>query len=104
LGRRSRKRYRKVVRPVRRLPKVFQCPACGLPTLTVEVKVYTDEVGEERKAALIRCFNPQCMLRAELKDLPPVFEPVDAYAKFLDAFTQGTVEVRYERGEEGEEG
>ncbi|HDN76025.1 MAG TPA: hypothetical protein ENG05_02730 [Acidilobales archaeon] len=103
MGRRSRKRFKRRIKPVRRLPRIFQCPACGLPTLTVELKTYTREDGEERKVALIRCYNPECGLRATMKDLPSIYAEVDAYAKFLDAFSEGAIEVTYERGEGVEE-
>jgi len=102
LGRRSRKRYKRIIKPVRRLPKVFQCPSCGLPTLTIELKTYfNEEIGEERKEALIRCHNPECRLRAVMRDLPSIYAEVDAYAKFLDAFNEGTIEVTYEEFSEG---
>ncbi len=109
MGRRSRKRYKRPVRRVRRLPKIFQCPACGLPMLTVELKEYSvidETLGGEvtRKNAFIKCLNPECGLRSELKDLPGILEAVDAYAKFLDAFNEGRVEVWFEKGGEGVEG
>ena len=100
MGRRSRKRYKRPIRKVRRLPKLFQCPACGLPTLTIDVSTHVDEEGYEHKSALIRCLNPKCGLRAEMNDIPTVFEAVDVYAKFLDGFTSGEVKVVYEKGEE----
>lgn len=101
MGRRSRKRFKRRIKPVRRLPRIFQCPACGLPTLTIEMKTYVTEDGEERKTAIIKCYNPECGLRATLSNLPSIYSEVDAYAKFLDAFNEGTIEVRYERGGEG---
>ena len=104
MGRRSRKRFKRKIKPPRRLPKIFQCPACGLPTLTVEMKTYTTEDGEEKKMAMIRCYNSECGLRATMKGLPSIYSEVDAYAKFLDAFSEGSIEVSYERGEESEEG
>ncbi len=104
MGRRSRKRYKRIVKPVKRLPRVFQCPACGLPTLTIDLKTYfNEELGEERKEALIKCLNPECRLRAVLRDLPSIYAEVDAYAKFLDAFNEGTIEVTYEEFSEGGE-
>jgi transcription elongation factor Elf1 len=103
MGRRSRKRYKKIVRPQRRLPKVFQCPSCGLPTLIIDLDTYTDEVGIEKKRAVIRCMNPKCGLRATLDNLPTIYSEVDVYSKFLDALDKGEVEVTYEKSEEGEE-
>mgnify|MGYP001773007181 CR=1 FL=1 len=98
-----RKKRRKVVKIVRRLPRLFQCPACGLVTLTVDV----DEVEAESrlaKVARIACNNPSCCLRAELYGLPMIFEPVDAYHRFLDLYNAGEVGVRFECRPEGQEG
>lgn len=109
MGRRSRKRFKRRIKPVRKLPRIFQCPACGLPTLGIELKTYTNEEGEERKEAIVKCYNPNCGLKAILKDLPSIFSEVDAYAKFLDRYTEGTIEITYETsaeaaGEASEEG
>lgn len=104
MGRRSRKRYKKITPPHRRLPKVYQCPACGLPTLIVDIETYFDDVkDEERKKAYVKCMNPKCGLRAVLEDLPTIFSAVDAYSKFLDMFTRGDIEVTYEVSEEESE-
>jgi len=103
MGRRSRKRYKKVVRPRKRLPKVFQCPICGLPTLIIDMDTYTASDGSERKKALIKCMNPKCGLRAEIDDLPTIYSEVDVYSKFLDALDKGEIKIRFERkGEEVE--
>ncbi|MCD6324113.1 MAG: hypothetical protein J7L55_03290 [Desulfurococcales archaeon] len=102
MGRRSRKRYKKIVRPQKRLPKVFQCPSCGLPTLIIDMETYTDELGFEKKKAVIKCMNPKCGLRAELTGLPTLYSEVDAYSKFLDALDKGEVKVTYEQVSEGE--
>jgi len=101
MGRRSRKRYKKIVRPQKRLPKVFQCPVCGLPTLIIDLETYTAQDGSERKKASIKCMNPKCGLRAEMTDLPTIYSEVDVYSKFLDALDKGEGEVSFER--EGEE-
>ena len=109
MGRRSRKRYRRpIVRRVRPLPKVFRCPACGHNTLHITMKEYVDDEGYTKKKAEIRCTNPECGLRAYMDDLPPIYEPVDVYAKFIDAYEEGTIEVEFqpmvteESEEEGE--
>ncbi len=107
MGRRRRKRYKKVGQVRRRLPKVFQCPACGLPNLVIDTEEYKVGEGEDvsvRKRAYIKCLNPSCGLRAVMEDLPPILEAVDIYSKFLDAFTNGEIEISYERYGEGEEG
>ncbi len=104
MGRRRRKTYKKVKPPHKRIPKVFQCPACGLPTLIIDLETYYDEVkGEERKRAYVKCMNPECGLRATLDDLPTIYSAMDAYSKFLDAFTEETIEVRYEPSREERE-
>ncbi len=100
MGRRSRKRFKRKIKPVRKLPRIFQCPSCGLPTLGIELKTYTTEDGEERKEAIVKCYNPNCGLRAVLRDLPPIFGEVDAYAKFLDKYTEGSIEITYESSSE----
>ncbi len=107
MGRRRRKRFKKVVQRRRRLPKVFQCPACGLPNLVIDLDEYTVSEGDEtlvRKRAVIKCLNPSCGLRAVMEDLPPIMEAVDVYAKFLDGFASGTINVTYETHGESEEG
>lgn len=103
MGRRRRKRYKKMGQQRRRLPKVFQCPACGLPNLVIDVEEYTVSEGDEsftRKRAVIKCLNPSCGLRATMEDIPPILDAVDIYSKFLDKFTSGEIEVTYETSEE----
>lgn len=96
-----RKKRTKVVRIVRRLPKLFQCPACGLVTLTVNMDEVETETGLA-KVAQVMCNNPSCCLRAELSGLPMIFEPVDAYHRFLDLYNLGEVSVRFECFSESE--
>lgn len=97
MGRR-RKKYKRVVRRVRRIPSVFQCPHCGSKSLTIDLKK-AEEPG--KKLAIIKCGN--CGLKALLK-APEIYEPVDVYAKFLDAYTEGTIEVEFvEKTSEEEE-
>jgi len=98
-----RKKRRKVVKVVRRLPKLFQCPACGLVTLTVNMEEVETETGLA-KYAQIMCNNPSCCLRAEISGLPMIFEPVDAYHRFLDLYNAGGVSVRFECSESEERG
>ncbi len=99
MGRRSRKKY-KVFRPVQRtLPKVFQCPACGSMTVIIDVETYVNELGEEKKRALVKCMNPKCGLRAELVELPSIFEAVDAYSRFLELYGTDKMKTWFEKGE-----
>ncbi|WFO75743.1 hypothetical protein J4526_02430 [Desulfurococcaceae archaeon MEX13E-LK6-19] len=97
MGRR-RKKYKRVIRRVRRIPTVFQCPHCGSRSLTIDFKK-SEESG--KKLAVIRCGN--CRLKT-LLEVPEIYETVDVYAKFLDAFTQGTIEIEFEEGVEETEG
>lgn len=96
MGRRSRKRYKKVGAALRRAPSRFQCPTCGLMTLTVSID---RDVG----SAVVSCSNQKCGLRATLANVPKIYQEVDIYAKFLDKFTEGSIEVVYSRGVEGDE-
>ena len=97
MGRRSRKRYKRPVRTVRRLPTIFQCPACGLPTLTIDIKEEKSEEGSVR-IGYVKCLNPKCGLRSRLINIPKIYENVDVYAKFLDLYTEGKVEVHFVKG------
>ncbi len=97
-----RKKRRKVVKVVRRLPRLFQCPACGQVALTVDLDVVEAESGLVKRA-WVACNNPSCCLKAELSGLPMIFEPVDAYHKFLDLYNAGEVGVRFECLSESEE-
>ncbi len=97
-----RKKRRKVVKVVRRLPKIYQCPACGMIALTVGMEEVETEFGLSKVAHIV-CNNPSCCLRTELYGLPLIFEPVDAYSKFVDLYNAGKVGVRFECFSEGEE-
>ncbi|MEM1567374.1 MAG: hypothetical protein QXI84_02740 [Thermofilaceae archaeon] len=80
MGRRkSRKRIK--LRPRRMLPKVFQCPRCG----SVSVSVVTDKSGG---LVQVRCVT--CGLSADF-EYREFYQPVDYYAKFLDAYESSLV-------------
>ncbi len=93
MGRRRKRRKIQIRRPLRTLPKIFQCPNCG-------VKAVTIELDKNTKKAVIRCGN--CKLYAEL-EVPSAFHEVDVYAKFLDLFYEGSLEYTFLEGEEVEE-
>ncbi len=97
MGRR-RKKYKKIVRKVRRIPSVFQCPHCGSRSLTIEFQ----KQGEDGpKIAIIRCGT--CGLQARM-EVPSIYETVDVYAKFIDMYTEGTIELEFvKKGEEEEQ-
>ncbi|MHA1799678.1 MAG: transcription elongation factor 1 family protein [Candidatus Helarchaeota archaeon] len=82
MGRRKRQK----VQPRRlqkRIPKIFNCPACGKESISVElIKPSTlNGVG----AAMIHCSNPNCELEYSVK-INFLSEPVDAYADFIDQY------------------
>ncbi len=91
MGRRSRKRYKSVSPVLRKPPTRFQCPTCGLMTLTVSI-------DRNEGSAVVSCSNQKCGLRASLRNIPKIYQEVDVYAKFLDKFTEGGIEVVYNRG------
>ncbi len=98
MGGRRRKRYKKIIRLVRRIPKIFRCPNCDSVSLTISFEESPETAGD--KKAHVRCGN--CGLHAELP-VPLSHEPVDVYSKFIDAFASGSIDVRYEKvlSEEG---
>ncbi len=70
---------------------MFECPHCGARAISVEIKKKErNERGEVR--AIIRCGN--CGLYAEMW-VPEIFQPVDVYSKFLDAYLEGRIEVKF---------
>lgn len=93
MGRRRKRRKIQIRRPLRTLPKIFQCPNCG-------VKAVTIELYKDTKRATIRCGN--CKLYTEL-EVPSAFHEVDVYAKFLDLFYEGSLEYTFLEGGEVEE-
>ncbi|HIQ03821.1 MAG TPA: hypothetical protein EYH40_05335 [Desulfurococcales archaeon] len=92
MGRR-RKKYKKIVKRVRKIPSIFQCPHCGRISLTVEI-------NKERTKAIIQCGS--CGLQSEL-EIAPIFQPVDVYGKFIDMYHSGVAEVKFVKSEEAEE-
>ncbi len=103
MGRRRRKKARKIIRVKRTLPKVFQCPNCGIRAMTIEF-VEKGQPGSSREA-IVKC--GQCKLYAKI-EVPYAFHEVDAYSRFLDLFHEGKVEYTFmeeeeEREEIGEE-
>ncbi len=94
MGRRRKRRKKLIIRRPT-MPTVFRCPNCEAETLTIEIdKKQQNEMGYYK--AIIRCGN--CGLYAEMW-VPPIFQPVDVYSKFLDAFIEGRVEEVTEKFE-----
>ncbi len=93
MGRRRKRRKKLLIRRPT-MPTVFRCPNCEMEALTVEInKKERNEFGYYK--AIIRCGN--CGLYAEMW-VPPIYQPVDVYHKFLDEFVKGTAkyEIRKE--------
>ncbi len=92
MGRR-RKKYKKVVRRRRRIPTVFQCPACGSRNLTIKFErgSYSGEEvgGTPKKVAVIRCGNCGLCYRMVV---PSIYEAVDVYNKFVDLYMENKME------------
>ena len=96
MGRRRRKTYKVRRKVVKKLPKTFQCPACGAVSISIRI-------DRDANVAFIACSNPSCRLRAKLDNVPKIYQEVDVYAKFLDLFSEGAIEVTYGGEEEEEE-
>ncbi len=73
------------------MPTLYRCPNCEAEALSVEInkKEVDSETGYYK--AIIRCGN--CGLYAEMY-VPPIYQPVDVYHKFLDAFLEGKIEYK----------
>lgn len=71
-----RKSRRKIVRPRRTLPKVFQCPRCGAVAVSASS-------GKQRGKVNVRCTS--CGLAVKL-EYNKFYQPVDYYARFLDEY------------------
>ena len=89
---RRRKKYRKIpLRPRPTMPTVYECPHCGARMLSVTIeKKERNEQGLVK--AVIRCGS--CGLQAVMW-VPEIFQPVDVYSKFLDAFLEGKIEYTF---------
>ncbi|NPA69677.1 MAG: hypothetical protein GXO26_02635 [Crenarchaeota archaeon] len=85
MGRR-RKRKRLIVRPQKKLPKIFTCPNCG----SVVVNVKQDK---KKKKVKVICGN--CGLEAEF-ELVEGLLPVDYYNKFVDLYYEGVIKPKKE--------
>ncbi|BCU67285.1 transcription elongation factor [Sulfolobales archaeon HS-7] len=85
-----KKRKQKVVRPKPTVPKTFQCPRCGRLSISIKIK---------KGIAEIRCGS--CKLKTAFA-VPPVYKEVDAYGKFIDGYTEGSLEITEMREDEYE--
>jgi transcription elongation factor Elf1 len=99
MGRR-RKKYKRPVRRVHRIPTFFQCPNCGAKTLRIQFKK-DPSLGPGKKLAIITCGT--CGLYAEMV-VPDLYQPVDAYGRFIDLYEEGKIKVEFRNYGEEEEG
>ena len=88
--------FRSLLRPQRRLPTIFECPNCGARMLSVELdKKQKNDKGEI--LAKVKCGH--CGLYTEMW-VPQIFQAVDVYSKFLDAYLEGAIEYKILKTEE----
>lgn len=90
MGRR-RKKYKKVIKRIPRIPDIFQCPHCSSRTLSIKFNKL-DEIGV--KQAVITCGN--CGLYSTM-EVPSLYEEVDVYAKFIDSYINGSIVVEFRK-------
>jgi len=88
LGRR-RKRYKRVVKKLKKIPDIYQCPHCSMKTLVIK---FAKSKIPDYKIARIMCGS--CGLYSELQ-VPNLYEAVDVYAKFIDLYDKGEVEIEF---------
>jgi len=86
---RRRKRYKRIVRPRKRLPTMFQCPLCGYVALSVHI-------DRKHRRAFIVCGNPSCKFKCVVNNVPDIFREVDVYGKVVDAVSKGNYEYCHE--------
>jgi transcription elongation factor Elf1 len=76
-----KKRRKLILKPRPKIPKMFECPRCGKVAVTVEIK---------NGVASVKCGS--CGLSDEF-EVPPIFDAANAYAKFLDRYLEGKIEI-----------
>lgn len=82
-----RKKYRKVVKRIKRIPDIFQCPNCSNKT----IKIVFEKVEEAGyKKAIVTCGS--CGLFWETT-VPSILEAVDVYSRLVDEFNEGRISV-----------
>ena len=79
------KKYKKKlpIKPPKRIPTVFQCPNCGKKAVKVVF-------NKEKDEALVSCGN--CKIQMKIH-VAPIFEAVDVYGKFIDAYYNGKIKL-----------
>ncbi len=77
MGRRkSRRKIR--LRPKKKIPSIFQCPRCGVTAVSVNI---------DKKNGVVSVACGACKLRYTF-EYEEIFQPVDYYGKFVDAFVK----------------
>jgi len=85
MGRRKRKKV--VLRAIRVVGKIFNCPNCGHKTMKVNMKYRKTKEGK----VLVKCGH--CQLEQAVK-YTEITEPIDAYGDFIDIWYK---DQEYER-------
>ena len=77
------RRRRKIVKlPKKKLPKIFQCPACGEESINIKI-IKNSNIAE------VKC--GKCGIVENISSSPSD-EPIDIYCKFTDKlYTENTV-------------
>ena len=96
MGRR-RKKYKRIVRRVKKIPDVFQCPHCSNRTLVIK---FEKSNVPGYKIAKISCGS--CGLYYEMQ-VPELYEAVDVYAEFLDGYEDGSIVPEFRKSVEAGE-
>lgn len=84
-----RKKYRKVIRKVKRIPDVFICPNCG----SKSIGIWFEKVEGETSLKLAKVTCGSCNLYWEVV-VPSILEAVDVYSKLIDEFEKGNIVVQ----------
>lgn len=90
MGRR-RKKYKKAIKRIPKIPDIFQCPNCSSRTLSIRFNKLSEI---DVKEAVITCGS--CGLYYVMK-VPMLFEEVDVYAKFIDSYISGDIVVEFRK-------
>jgi len=97
MGRR-RKKYKRMVKRVKRIPDIFQCPRCGNKSLTIK---FEKSDVENYKLAVITC--GMCGLKYSML-IEQLYEAVDVYARFIDDYDSGRITLEESNTSTGESG
>ncbi len=84
MGRRRKTRKKILLRPPKKLPKIFTCPHCGATLVNVKI---------DKKAGKVVVTCGGCGLTAELNYVEGLL-PVDYFNKFTDMYYQGLIQPK----------